>query len=112
VEFFSHHDNRAILEALEKEGVCLANTQKNEAMSGSLIGKTFLVDDSSDLIYLKWSWSDTSLNKSSKVNLVKILKYFLDKEPAENSYVFSLVKDGTSGGSNRNASSNTSMSSL
>jgi DNA ligase (NAD+) len=42
VEFFSHHDNRAILEALEKEGVCLANTQKNEAMSGSLIGKTFL----------------------------------------------------------------------
>jgi DNA ligase (NAD+) len=42
VEFFSHHDNRAILEALEKEGVCLANTQKNEAMSGSLVGKTFL----------------------------------------------------------------------
>jgi DNA ligase (NAD+) len=42
VEFFSHHDNRAILEALEKEGVCLANTQKNEALSGSLVGKTFL----------------------------------------------------------------------
>ncbi|MBP6625428.1 MAG: NAD-dependent DNA ligase LigA, partial [Chitinophagaceae bacterium] len=40
VEFFSHQDNRAILEALEKEGVCLANTQKNEAMSGSLVGKT------------------------------------------------------------------------
>ncbi len=42
VEFFSHQDNRAILEALEKEGVCLANSQKNEAMSGSLVGKTFL----------------------------------------------------------------------
>jgi len=42
VEFFSHHDNKAILEALEKEGVCLANTQKNEAMSGGLVGKTFL----------------------------------------------------------------------
>jgi DNA ligase (NAD+) len=42
VEFFSHYDNRAILEALEKEGVCLANIQKNEAMSGSLVGKTFL----------------------------------------------------------------------
>ncbi len=42
LEFFSHHDNRSILEALEKEGVCLANTQKNDAMQGDLVGKTFL----------------------------------------------------------------------
>jgi DNA ligase (NAD+) len=42
LEFFSHHDNRTLLETLENEGVSLANTQKNEAMSGSLIGKTFL----------------------------------------------------------------------
>lgn len=42
LEFFSHHDNRTLLETLENEGVSLANTQKNEAMSGSLVGKTFL----------------------------------------------------------------------
>lgn len=42
VEFFSHHDNRALLQALETQGVCLANMQKNEAMSGGLSGKTFL----------------------------------------------------------------------
>ena len=60
-------------------------------LKATLIGKTSFVDDKSDLIYLKWSWSDTTLNKSSKVNLIKILKYFLDKEPDENSYVFSLV---------------------
>jgi len=42
VEFFSHADNRALLEALEQEGVCLENTQKAEAHSGNLSGKTFL----------------------------------------------------------------------
>ena len=42
VEFFSHPDNRAILNALEQEGVSLRNTQKQEAMQGNLHGKTFL----------------------------------------------------------------------
>lgn len=42
IEFFKHQDNRAILEALEKEGVCLANTQKQETEMGDLLGKTFL----------------------------------------------------------------------
>lgn len=42
LDFFSHPDNRALLDALEREGVCLQNTQKAEAMSGGLSGKTFL----------------------------------------------------------------------
>jgi DNA ligase (NAD+) len=42
VEFFSHKDNRSLLQALEQYGVCLSNAQKNEAMSGNLTGKTFL----------------------------------------------------------------------
>lgn len=41
-EFFSHPDNRAILDALEQLGVSLKNTQKQEAMQGNLNGKTFL----------------------------------------------------------------------
>jgi DNA ligase (NAD+) len=42
VEFFTHHDNRALLDALEQAGVSLHNTQKQEASGGSLQGKTFL----------------------------------------------------------------------
>jgi DNA ligase (NAD+) len=42
VEFFSHPDNRTLLDALEREGLCLENKQKTEVPSGSLAGKTFL----------------------------------------------------------------------
>ena len=42
VEFFTHHDNRALLDALEQAGVSLHNTQKQEASGGSWQGKTFL----------------------------------------------------------------------
>jgi DNA ligase (NAD+) len=41
-EFFSHQDNRQILDELEQAGVCMQNVQKQEAMSGGLSGKTFL----------------------------------------------------------------------
>jgi len=40
------------------------------------------------MIYLNWAWSDPNLSKSSKVNLLKILKYFLDREPTENTPIF------------------------
>jgi DNA ligase (NAD+) len=42
VEFFTHHDNRALLDALEQAGVSMHNAQKQEAGEGSLQGKTFL----------------------------------------------------------------------
>jgi DNA ligase (NAD+) len=42
VEFFIQEDNRILLQNLENEGVCLSNLQKNEALSSSLIGKSFL----------------------------------------------------------------------
>ncbi|MBL7773098.1 MAG: NAD-dependent DNA ligase LigA [Chitinophagaceae bacterium] len=42
VEFFTHHDNRTMLDALEQEGLCLENKQKAEQQHGGLQGKTFL----------------------------------------------------------------------
>lgn len=42
VEFFTHHDNRVMLDALEREGLSLENKQKSELGSGGLQGKTFL----------------------------------------------------------------------
>ena len=53
----------------------------------SYIGK-FIIKDN---IYIKWSWSDTKLSKASKINLSKILKYFLDREPEENSPVLNQI---------------------
>jgi len=53
----------------------------------SYIGK-FIIKDN---VYIKWSWSDTKLSKASKVNLSKILKYFLDREPDENSPVLNEI---------------------
>lgn len=42
IDFFTHQDNRNLIEWLEAAGVCLENAQKNEALSGSLSSKTFL----------------------------------------------------------------------
>ena len=53
----------------------------------SYIGK-FIIKDN---VYIKWSWSDTKLSKASKINLSKILKYFLDREPDENSPVLNQI---------------------
>lgn len=41
-EFFSHPDTKALIDALENAGMVLENTQKNEANTGALQGKTFL----------------------------------------------------------------------
>ena len=64
-------------------------------LKGSYIGKIIPIENKdSDIIsniYIKWAWSDTSLNKASKVNLVKIFKYFLDREPDENSPIFNQI---------------------
>jgi DNA ligase (NAD+) len=42
VAFFSHQDNLDVIIELEKHGVNLANTQKQDAIEGGLNGKTFL----------------------------------------------------------------------
>jgi hypothetical protein len=64
-------------------------------LKASYIGKVVPIEDkkseSVSNIYIKWAWSDTSLNKASKVNLVKIFKYFLDREPSENSPIFNEI---------------------
>jgi len=57
-------------------------------LKASYIGKTLPIDEDGDMIYLKWSWSDPTLNKSSKINLLKIFKYFLDRDPSENTPIF------------------------
>jgi flagellin-specific chaperone FliS len=54
----------------------------------SYIGKLIIRENN---VYIKWSWSDTKLSKASKVNLLKILKYFLDREPEENSPVLNQI---------------------
>ena len=65
------------------------------SLKGSYIGKVVPIEDKKSEtisnIYIKWAWSDTSLNKASKVNLVKIFKYFLDREPSENSPIFNEI---------------------
>jgi hypothetical protein len=43
--------------------------------------KIAFIDIIDNVKYLKWSWCDPTLSKSSKVNLLKILKYFLEQEP-------------------------------
>jgi len=43
--------------------------------------KIAFIEIINDVKYLKWSWCDPTLTKASKVNLLKILKYFLEQEP-------------------------------
>ena len=57
-------------------------------LSASYIAKTLPIEEDDKMIYLNWAWSDPTLNKSSKINLLKILKYFLDREPSENTPIF------------------------
>jgi hypothetical protein len=54
----------------------------------SYIGKLIIIDNN---VYIKWSWSEAKLSKASKVNLLKILRYFLDREPEENSPVLNQI---------------------
>jgi hypothetical protein len=62
-------------------------------LKATYVGKIVPITENNDVskIYIKWAWSDTSLTKASKVNLIKILKYFLDREPDENSGIFSQI---------------------
>jgi hypothetical protein len=60
-------------------------------LRASYIGKIIPIEDNDANIYIKWAWSDTTLNKSSKINLIKILKYFLEREPNENSVIFTKI---------------------
>ena len=57
-------------------------------LRASYIAKTLPIEEDDKMIYLNWAWSDPTLNKSSKINLLKILKYFLDREPSENTPIF------------------------
>jgi hypothetical protein len=71
-----------------------SNVDKSLVLKGSYIGKIVpIVEKNDDVsnIYIKWAWSDATLGKASKVNLIKILKYFLDREPSENSPIFSRI---------------------
>ena len=63
----------------------------NIKLKASYIGDSYKNEDNPNKVYLKWSWSNAQLNKASKVNLLKILKYFLDREPNENSPIFNLI---------------------
>jgi len=63
----------------------------NIKLKASYIGDSYVNEDNRNKVYLKWSWSNAQLNKASKVNLLKILKYFLDREPDENSPIFNLI---------------------
>ena len=60
-------------------------------LRASYIGKIIPIEDNDANIYIKWAWSDSTLNKSSKINLIKILKYFLEREPNENSVIFTKI---------------------
>jgi hypothetical protein len=60
-------------------------------LKASYIGSTLPIDKDDSMIYLKWSWSDPTLSKSSKINLLKILKYFLDRDPSENTPIFNQI---------------------
>jgi hypothetical protein len=66
------------------------DTKNKIKLKASYIGKR---RDNKDLYYVKWSWSDPELSKASKVNLLKIFKYFLDQEPSQNinSPVFMMI---------------------
>jgi hypothetical protein len=62
-------------------------------LRASYIGQIFSDNDNTNIssIYVKWSWSDITLNKASKVNLIRIFKYFLEREPTENSPIFTKI---------------------
>jgi hypothetical protein len=66
------------------------DTKNTIKLKASYIGKR---RDNKDLYYVKWSWSDPELSKASKINLLKIFKYFLDQEPSQNinSPVFMMI---------------------
>jgi hypothetical protein len=66
----------------------LSSDDNKIKLKASYIGKTLKIKEDETMIYINWAWSDSSLNKSSKVNLLKILKYFLDREPTENTPIF------------------------
>ena len=66
------------------------DTKNPIKLKASYIGKR---RDNKELYYVKWSWSDPELSKASKINLLKIFKYFLDQEPSQNinSPVFMMI---------------------
>ena len=63
----------------------------NIKLKASYIGDSYKNEDNPNKVYIKWSWSNAQLNKASKINLLKIFKYFLDREPNENSPIFNLI---------------------
>jgi len=91
-------NNKNIIEPptsdLDPYYIIKSDTNSPTILKASYIGKIIPIKNKNDgvsNIYIKWAWSDTSLNKASKVNLIKVLKYFLDREPDENSPVFSQI---------------------
>ena len=67
------------------------DTKNKIKLKASYIGKKKNVDEI--FSYLSWSWSNPELPKASKINLLKIFKYFLDQEPPTDnkSSIFMLV---------------------
>jgi hypothetical protein len=93
------NENKFIIEAptsdLDPYYIIKSDKSDKIVLKASYIGKIVPIEEKgSDIvsnIYVKWAWSDTSLSKASKVNLVKIFKYFLDREPNENSPIFNQI---------------------
>jgi len=54
-------------------------------LKASYIGDVIIEENKK---YIKWSWSRPELSKASKINSLKILKYFLDQEPSDTLSVF------------------------
>ena len=66
----------------------LSSSDNKIKLKATYLGKTLPIESDDKMVYINWAWSDPSLNKSSKINLLKILKYFLDREPGENTPIF------------------------
>jgi hypothetical protein len=66
----------------------LSSNDNKIKLKATYLGKTLPIESDEKMVYINWAWSDPSLNKSSKINLLKILKYFLDREPGENTPIF------------------------
>ena len=85
------HDNIIITPPISDLDPYYIFKLNNIKLKASYIGDSYKNEDNPNKVYLKWSWSNAQLNKASKVNLLKILKYFLDREPNENSPIFNLI---------------------
>jgi len=91
--------NKFIIESpisdLDPYYIIKSDKQNKITFKASYIGKIIPIKEKDteviSNIYIKWAWSDTTLSKASKVNLIRIFKYFLEREPSENSSIFNKI---------------------